>query len=167
MKKGIKVLLIYVCFCTMGIHSRVQAQAPYIHGIGVMTGMMHGVSYKTFVLGNNFALQADFGVKLSVQNTWAFWSLDMLAPNLMYQHEISAIRLYWFAGGGFSLGYAFSDYSDYGKFGLNTIGGVEYKFHFPLTVQADFRPGYGLHFRNNESSSYFDWGINLSARYTF
>ncbi|MDR1878693.1 MAG: hypothetical protein LBQ64_03925 [Bacteroidales bacterium] len=144
----------------------VYAQAPYKQGIGIVTGFMHGASYKTFILGDKLALQADLSVKANIRRG-TFWSLDMLAPNIMYQQEISNLRLYWFAGGGFSLGYAFTGLKDYGKFGLNAMGGVEYKFKFPLTVQADFRPGYGLLFRKQFSDSYFDFSLNVSARYTF
>lgn len=164
MKKLFKVLTISILFVFAGITA--QAQAPYIHSIGIITGTTNGASYKTFALGDRLALQADLGIKLGMKNSWNFWSLD-LTPNIMHQREISNIRLYWFAGCGFSLGYVFSETVDYGRFGVNAIGGLEYKFNIPLSLQFDFRPGYGLVFREHYNGSYFDWSLNLSARYTF
>jgi hypothetical protein len=129
--------------------------------------MTNGASYKTFALGDRLALQADLGVHLGMKNSANFWSLD-LHPNAMYQRKISKVNLYWFAGGGLSLGYLFSNSLDYGRFGVNAIGGLEYKFKIPLALQFDFRPGYGMYFRQHVSPrSYFDWGLNLSVRYTF
>ena len=71
-----------------------------------------------------------------------------------------------------------------GKFGINAILGLEYKLNIPLTLQLDFRPGYGLAFygedyidydvHGNESKSrvhcainYFDWSVNAGVRYKF
>lgn len=164
MKKLLKGLIISILLIFVG--TTVQAQAPYIHSIGVVAGMTDGASYKAFVLGDRLALQADLGVHLGMKNSWNFWSLD-LNPNIMYQRKISNTGLYWFAGGGLSLGYIFSEHLDFGRFGVNAIGGLEYKFNIPLALQFDFRPGYGLRFREHFNDSYFDWGLNLSARYTF
>jgi len=167
--KKMRVLFIGLFFAALGTAS--YAQAPYTHSIGGITGFLYGASYKTFIISDKLALQADLGTKLNVRS-WSFWSLD-LNPNAMYEQQIAKVDgLYWFAGGGISLGYMLSGriyYSGfgYGRFGINAIGGVEYKFKFPLTLQADFRPGYGLLFRKNISDSYFDWGLNVSARYTF
>jgi hypothetical protein len=55
-----------------------------------------------------------------------------------------------------------------GKFGVNAGGGVEFTFSkIPLALQTDFRPGYGLLFDANDHVSYFDWSVNISARYCF
>ena len=70
--------------------------------------------------------------------------------------------MYWFAGGGLSLG----GWAGYGKFGVNAIGGIEYKFNIPLTIQADLRPGFGLAFGYGGSFPYFDWGLCFGIRYT-
>ena len=164
MKKSIKGIIISVVFVFVGITAK--AQAPYTHGIGLTVGMTEAVSYKTFALGTNLALQADLGIHLNMRNSWDFWSLD-LNPNLMYERKIGGTGLYWFAGGGISLGYVFSEHWAYGRFGVNAIGGLEYKFRIPLALQFDFRPGYGLIFREHYNSSYFDWGLNLGVRYTF
>ena len=174
MKKLFKGLTICLLFVFAG--TTAKAQAPYTHGIGVVVGIMDGVTYKTFAFGDRFGFQVDLAPKINVRDHWNFWSLD-LSPNLMYQGKIGGTGLYWFAGGGLSLGYVisdyffsnyfFSDYFDYGKFGVNAIAGLEYKFGIPLSLQFDFRPGYGLVFREHFNDSYFDWGLNLSVRYTF
>ena len=173
--KKLKVLFIGLALVALG--ATTYAQAPYKHSIGGVVGTFYGASYKTFAFGEKLPLQVDLGTKLSIWRG-AFWGVDV-NPNLMYQQPISNIGLYWFAGGGVSLGYAFGYgglYRSYGygygsfgsgRFGVNAIGGVEYKFKFPLTLQTDFRPGFGLLFRKGYSAAYFDWGITVSARYTF
>ena len=99
------------------------------------------------------------------------WSL-IVHPNGMYEqnfHTTKYASLYWFAGGGLSLGYSFSNhFRNCGQFGLNAIGGVEFAFaNVPLTLQLDFRPGYGLLYNKNVSHNFFDWALNLSFRYCF
>ena len=151
--RGVFIGLILVVLGTAS-----YAQAPYTHSIGGIVGTFNGASYKTFALGEKLAFQADLGAGLAMTRGTSFWGFD-INPNLMYEQQISNIGLYWFAGGGISLGVG-----SYGRFGINAIGGVEYKFNIPLTIQADVRPGFGLMFN---SYSYFDWGLNISARYTF
>lgn len=156
-----------------------QGQAPYKHSIGVTTGNLTAVSYKTF-LSEHLALQADLGYKYIVtagqksMYNIAVQTLE-LNPNVMYEKDIIK-GLYIFGGGGVSLGYSWSTYYDldfyyrfsYGKFGVNAITGAEYKFEkIPLSLQADFRPGYGLLFSRRNTWSYFDWSLCASARYTF
>ncbi len=185
--KGIKTLfggLFVMVFLISSTYT--YAQAPYKHSIGVVVGTFYGTSYKTF-LTDKLALQADFGVKLNTVvekytiwwfsgstsgQTWIAWDLE-LNPNLMYQSSIGNTGLSWFAGGGLSLGYAFVQqyrdftvHSDFGKFGINAIGGVEYTFSsIPLSLQFDFRPGYGLLFDSDYNRSCFDWTIGIGARY--
>lgn len=155
----------------------IQAQAPYKHSIGITTGTFEAVSYKTF-FSDNLALQADFGYKVIVSagqhaHNILVQSLE-LNPNLMYEKNITK-GLYFLGGGGLSLGYSWSTYydwyysvrADFGKFGINAIAGVEYKFNIPLTVQFDFRPGYGLLFAQHSTWSYFDWNLCAGVRYTF
>ena len=177
--RNLKVLFIGLVLVALG--TTTYAQAPYKHSIGGVIGTFYGVSYKTFAFSEKLPLQVDLGTKMSFWGGLR-WGLDV-NPNLMYQQPISNIGLHWFAGGGVSLGYAFRrgghylldyDYNyrgyygyGYGRFGVNAIGGVEYKFKFPLTVQADFRPGFGLLFRKNDTNPYFDWGVAVSARYAF
>lgn len=84
-------------------------------------------------------------------------------------------------GGGPLLGYNWNvcndydphyNYSYYGwgnnaKIGLGMLLGLEYKFDIPLSLQADFRPGYAMLLSGGYFGYYFDWGLNLSVRYTF
>jgi hypothetical protein len=50
---------------------------------------------------------------------------------------------------------------------------VEYQFKIPLTMQLDFRPGYGkLSAATNQPGiikdfNYYDWSFGLGVRYCF
>ncbi|MBO4580983.1 MAG: hypothetical protein J5701_01680 [Bacteroidales bacterium] len=166
--KTISAAVLFVCLSQLSF-------AQYKHGIGGVAGSMNGFSYKTVITGN-FAISVDLGVKLCVG---AFDNINIrvfdveVNPDFMYQAN-AAGGLYWFVGGGFGLGYAFNDFWRYGyggevlgKFGINAIGGLEYKFNIPLALQFDFRPGFGMIFGNHVTEPYFDWGLNLSLRYAF
>lgn len=181
-----KSLLIAVVICLFaGFCGTVKAQAPYKNSIGVTLGTNQAVSYKTFV-GNHFGIQVDLGTKIT-RGAGDHWNADIwtleLNPNFMYEGHFTK-GLYGFIGGGVSLGYNWNIWhwnlvydhhghhygyrtEDNGKFGVNAIMGLEYKFNAPVTLQFDFRPGYGLLFHENWHCSYFDWGLNLGVRYTF
>lgn len=179
-----KSLFIAVVICLLaGFCGTVKAQAPYNNSIGVTVGNMQSVSYKTFI-GSHFGIQVDLGTKIT-RGAGRHWEMDIwdleLNPNFMYEGHFTK-GLYGFIGGGVSLGYCWNvwhhdlDYAghhwgayteDSGKFGVNAIMGLEYKFNAPVTLQFDFRPGYGLLFDTDWHRSYFDWGLNLGVRYTF
>ena len=186
MKNLFKILTISIILLVSATMLQAQ-EAPYKMGIGVNVLSMEAVSFKTF-LSPRLALQAELGYKWTVTsyraNTYGYGSYSYsysigtleLNPNLFYQKEIKDWnfgRLDWFAGGGASIGYAFGSR---GKFGINAGGGAELTFHkIPLAVQMDFRPGYGMlfgngaygYYGNSKVFSYFDWGLNISARYLF
>ena len=184
MKRSFLILVFVTAM--FGFCAQANAQAPYQHSIGVTLGNMQALSYKTFVT-NHFAIQADFGTKILCTDGEGFrglnsWDLE-LNPNFMYEVNF-VLGLYGFVGGGVSLGYSWSIVApgyynvhnwDAGKFGINAMLGLEYKLNIPLTLQFDFRPGYGLWFAKNyyyngphsNTASYFDWGVNASIRYTF
>lgn len=172
----------------LGFFVAVNAQAPYRHSIGVTGGNLNAFSYKTFFT-NHLAFSIDAGYKMTptvatyhnkgthfVSRHGSFFANTIeVNPNLMYEAPTHAGGLHWFVGGGISGGYSWSTTYDgyngyykyyYGKFGVNAIGGVEYKFNIPLTLQADFRPGFGLMFNENHDIHYFDWGFNFGVRYT-
>lgn len=172
------ILLIGLIWCA-------NAQAPYHHSIGATLGNMNAVSYKTFFT-DNIAFSVDAGFKWTLtsatyheKQTGFVWHEAMIPmtievnPNVMYEGSTNVNGLHWLAGAGLSAGYAWSTYHDtwgtyktyYGKLGVNAIGGVEYRFRFPLTLQADFRPGFGLLFNNHYNVTYFDWGLFVGARY--
>lgn len=159
----------------------------------------------------NLALIADLGFGLTVSPVTAtmtsegvketnrqkngntsFWTFEA-NPNVVYQAEISN-GFSWFAGGGVSLGmakyyagreegysYTYTNAPLMGKFGVNAIGGAEYKFaNVPLALSLDFRPGYGLGFYEEKYDflfgekikvqnawSFFDWKLVASVRYCF
>lgn len=181
MKKSI--FYVVVLAFLVGICGTAKAQAPYTHSIGGNVGNMQAFSYKTFVT-NHFAIQVDLGTKITL-GAGEHWNTEIwdfeLNPNFMYEGHFTK-GLYGFIGGGVALGYNWNLWGlqydwygyhwgartcDNGKFGVNAIMGLEYKFNAPVTLQFDFRPGYGLLFDENWHWSYFDWGLNLSCRYTF
>lgn len=189
-KKTIRKFSLFFLFFSCFAISK--AQSPYTHGIGATVGNMFGVSYKTFAT-DNFAIQLDLSVRMCPtahvfdKETAAFlemssetitlYSLDF-NPNFMYESDITR-DLYWFAGGGVTIGYGFAEgvagftsYGHSGIFGINAIGGIEYQFNAPVALQFDFRPGYGLNFSKGYHKSmelwhYFNWGIAATVRYTF
>jgi hypothetical protein len=167
--KKISVILLSL---VMGMMLTLNAQAPYRHGIGATLGNTAAFSYKTF-LTDNFALSVDAGFKWTIAATKygsGFLMTLEANPNVMYEASTGVEGLYWLAGGGLSLGMVLPRIGSddvAGKFGINAIGGVEYKFKIPLTLQADFRPGYGLAFDDDYGGSFFDWGVCVGVRYTF
>ncbi len=181
MKQFIKPLLLAILLVT--IVPIASAYRPYNMSAGINLGSLQGVSYKMFVT-DRFAFQADFGGKISFMRINSYhndqytmhvnetnWAL-VLNPNGMYEQNFlttSSASLYWFAGGGLSIGYSFSNhFRNTGQFGVNAIGGMESAFFaVPLTLQIDFRPGYGMLFSNNITHNFFDWSLNLSLRYYF
>ncbi|MBO7491102.1 MAG: hypothetical protein J6T59_01530 [Bacteroidales bacterium] len=177
MKNFQKHVMIFLL--VMGMAGGVFAQAPYKHSIGVTVGNFEALSYKTFCT-NHLALQLDLGYKYTVgasRHINLYINSLELNPNLMYEGHFTK-GLYGFIGGGVSLGYSWNYWgygwdwvgtyrSDYGKFGVNGILGLEYKFNIPLTLQIDFRPGYGMLFNEDVDFNYFDWSVNAGVRYTF
>lgn len=188
MKKISIILLTLV----MGFSVAVKAQAPYKHSVGGTLGTLEAFSYKTFFT-DHLTLDLNAGYKFTVgpaaycingvngsYKTTIFPSTIEVNPNLEYEAATGKGGLHWFIGGGLSLGYcpnvAIVDKNlnrgwgfartNWGKFGVNAIGGIEYKFNFPMTLQVDFRPGYGLLFDgSNETISYFDWALCVGIRY--
>jgi hypothetical protein len=171
--------------------SKVQVdKVPYKMAIGINALSTEAVSFKMF-LSPKLTFQVELGykwtvtsVRTSIYDYYSGYSYNYrgsgyigtleLNPNLFYQQAIKDwkfARLDWLAGGGVSIGYAFGSR---GKFGINAGGGAELIFHkIPLAVQMDFRPGYGMLFgrgaqyfySDKKVFSYFDWGLNISARY--
>lgn len=161
MKKICVILLVFV----MGMTLTANAQAPYKHSVGATVLSFNGFSYKTFLM-DNFALSIDAGFKWTVPNYRGVLLTGEINPNLMYEAPTSANGLYWLVGGGLSIGGWGGPAGGFGKFGVNAIGGIEYKFNIPLTIQADFRPGFGLAFTQGYTAPFFDWGLCFGIRYT-
>jgi hypothetical protein len=168
-----------------------KAQPPYkasVGGIMPYTSLAFGPSFKTFFT-EKVAFQTDIYIK-GVLSAGKDISINKIvfAPylsvetnmNFFYQTNMKdkeSCVLFWLMGGGISLGYSWTPGG--GKFGINTIMGLEYKFKKkPLTIQIDFRPGYGLLFNSNYDYveaifttfknpwSHFDWFIGGTLRYT-
>lgn len=149
-----------------------NAQNFYTHSVGAVGGSVLGASYQTHLL-DDFVLGADFGLQLTYAAGQGGMHGDIMTlqlnPNAMYAYNF-AKNLNGLFGGGLSLGYSFLGFGfnryNAGKFGINGLAGVEYKFDIPLVLQADLRPGYGLIFGGMGGGwSYFDWSAVVSVRY--
>lgn len=176
MKKFLSVSLLMALLLSFNF---ANAQAPYKHSIGATLGSMQAISYKTFP-GNHFAVSLDLGTKfIRTRSESIYWGWGVrgnvelplytfeLNANFMYEGNFTK-GLYGLIGGGPSMGFCFNNNNvDIGKFGVNAILGLEYKFNIPLALQFDFRPGYGLLFDEYSDLSYFDWNLNIGIRYTF
>ena len=182
--------LIFICFTSLFAQDRSK---PYNNSFGGIVGFINGFSYKGY-LSSDFALQGDAGL------SWNWHTGVNLkgAVNFMYT-GMATQDLFWFIGGGMNLGVGVTPeniyligsriHGGYPKkhypffFGLNLIGGVEYKVPgHPITLQVDVRPGFYAytHKYNVESKgigdkySYrtdfkpgFDFNfLNFSVRYT-
>lgn len=170
---------LFICIFFVSSLFTAFSQAPYKKSIGGILGFTQGASFKTFPT-NNLAIQVDLGFRISHYALGAD-----VNGNFMYEQPIK-IGFHWFVGGGLSLGPAFGGaiydelYNKYFlsystvpsvgfKIGLNSIGGVEYKFpKIPLTLQADIRPGVSFYIWDGNFYPCFDYSFfNVSARYTF
>ena len=148
------------------------------HEIGGIVGGLNGLSYK-YWFNDNMALQADLAVGLtraagsSYGHSWDMGVWDFTVnPNFLYHWQLPAnFKIY--CGGGISFG--MMSYVEYassvnGKFGINANVGAAYHFaNVPLVLAFDFRPGYGLGFRDADTSTmnYFDWKLAFAVRYAF
>lgn len=162
-----------------------RAQPSYNSGMGLSAGTFFGASYKTFP-AKHFAWHINIGLKLNaVSDLNFFWNFE-LNPNVAFQNNIGNKGLYWFLGGGLSIGYAFFPSAgskgknvDGGKAGANAIVGLEYIFpSTPIALQFDIRPGYGMliyrtlkdsfGFRQEKGSleHFLDWSVSVTIRYT-
>ena len=189
----------------------------YTHSIGIAVGFSYGLAYKYF-FKDNWALKVDAtynvyrGFEYNAPRNFDF------NPNVVYQLPLKTFktcRLDFFAGGGTTFGYAyayhgwydyhkcyngylhkerFSDESDAFVWGFNGILGLEVNLAIPMTIEFDFRPGYGLYagyffdsyscdnygypdgvrvncnYSNTSwerSSSFFEWSVNATISYKF
>ena len=187
MKKVKLILMASILLCLSS--QAAIAQLPYKASVGGTLGFMGvGPSFKTF-LTDNISIQTDLLYKATLTGVMSetyfglasYVSLELNA-NVMYQKKIKEkekSELFWFIGGGLSLGSEVISGIN-GKFGANAIVGIEYLFkNKPLAFQIDFRPGYGMLFNSGhilngdwfhpETNpwSHFDWYLGFTWRYVF
>ncbi|MBQ4434407.1 MAG: hypothetical protein II894_09655 [Bacteroidales bacterium] len=189
MKRLILVILFVSLVCAAAFGQTRQNAAPYNNAIGATVGFVNAVSFKNFPT-NNFAIQLDLGYRF----LWDYGynhvpTIISFNPNFMYERAAKN-GFYWFIGAGFNIGgtLAYGRHYDYEPgphsltwydyyyhsnfvFGVNVIGGAEYKFErIPLALQVDARPGVFLFANHKYHDPYFlfDYNfLNISARFTF
>lgn len=138
---------------------------PYKHSLGIVAGNINGISYKTFVR-KHFAIELDLaGCEVSIGVPFDFYlGTPVLNLNFLYQGSLTK-GLYGIAGGGINIGYELFELG--GKAGAGALLGLEYVFEKPVSLQFDFRPGYGCVFDDYHDYHFFDWALCLSVRYVF
>lgn len=183
MKRLILVILFVILVCAAAFGQTRQNAAPYNNAIGATVGFVNAVSFKNFPT-NNFAIQLDLGYRF----LWDYGynhvpTIISFNPNFMYERAAKN-GFYWFIGAGFNIGGTLAyrgyypnearyDYYNHGNFvfGVNVIGGAEYKFErIPLALQVDARPGFFIFANHKYHDPYllFDYNFfNISARFTF
>ena len=186
MKKLTLILIASTLLCFS--NQKTTAQAPYKASIGGMLSPLipvmgvAGFSVKSFCT-DYFAFETDIYLKMmftgDLKDGVAFYSSYVANINFIYQKKLKEkenSNLFWFMGGGVSLGFTFIGNA---KFGTNAIMGLEYVFlKKPLAIQMDLRPGYGILFSsysringdwipNKNPWSHFDWYLGWTFRYTF
>ena len=193
--KKIKIILIASILLFLFCHNA-MTQTPYKASVGGMISpvISMGVSCKTF-FADHVAFQVDFLHKgiytVYVKNYSPPYLRDVLIygaleqnTNVMYQKRIKDQKkseLFWFCGGGVSVGFATPNSRTFGKFGANAIMGLEFVFKkTPLSIQIDLRPGYGILSYLSPPKyptiiggetiytiHHFDWLVGFTLRYAF
>ena len=187
MMKNIKLILIASILLCLSCE-KIMAQTPYKASIGGMFSPflpvmgVGGLSFKSFCT-DHLVYQTDIYLKMMItgdlDEAAAFYTSYVVNANLIYQKKMKEqekSNLFWFMGGGVSLGFTFIGNA---KFGANAIMGIEYVFsQKPLSIQMDLRPGYGILFSsfsringvwipNDNPWHHFDWYMGVTFRYTF
>ena len=146
------------------------------HEIGGIVGGLNGLSYK-YWFNDAWALQADLAVGLTraagseYGHSWNAGLYDFtINPNALYHFDLPAnFKIY--LGGGLNFGLVNwleggMNETVMGKFGVNAVAGLSYDIQaVPLVLAFDFRPGYGLGFRDSGTLNYFDWKLAFAIRY--
>jgi len=170
-------------------NANMKKHAPYYASVGGIISpafpvmAVAGVSYKSFMT-KNLAFQTDILIKTmltgNINERTIFYSGYVTNTNILYQKKLKEQKnanLFWFFGGGASLGFTITGNA---KFGANAIIGLEYLFHKKnLAIQLDLRPGYGILFSSYSQLnrgwlpplknpwSHFDWCWGVTFRYVF
>ncbi|MFA5574125.1 MAG: hypothetical protein WC994_03620 [Brumimicrobium sp.] len=164
-------MLIFFGFST---RSNAQLGDDFQNAIGVRLGSPIGVTYKHF-FANNHALEAQFGYAWPYGHGYGpgyynygynyayYWQGMDIAALYEYHQNITA-GFNWFAGGGIVV-QIFPRHPAV-HVGPALIGGVTYKFDFPLEVSVDYRPTFLFGSGGFAGSRGFSFAA-ASARYTF
>ena len=172
-----------------------EATPAYKHSVGLINGfsLLPGVTYK-HCPSQQFSMETDLNPKtlitgrlLSEKANHIVLIMVELSENFLYQHSFAQknnISYQYVFGGGVSG--AMQPFSPLvWKIGVNAFAGFEFVFlDRPISLQVDFRPGYGLLLRsaktleeqrhyldflspglNHNPQSCFDWAINFAIRF--
>lgn len=167
--------------CVVAMMAVSMSARTYKHSVGMVAGLGLGAQYKTMVM-ENFTILAEFGYFMNLDgglNTKYNFHPGYSGPvaNCVgaYQANIvesDGIRLDYYAGGQFKVGYAGFMGLDAAVIGLGAAGGIELNMHnAPIAVSFDFRPGWATLVASGGGMTatvdMFDYSFNLGVRYTF
>jgi hypothetical protein len=134
------------------------ANAQYKHSLGVALGSPSGISYKTFLSGNN-ALDLTLGLS---NHYFTFTG--------MYEiHAPIQDNLQWYYGPGAHIGsWNGNDYGTGAFLGVDGVIGIEFNPDIPFAFSLDLRPGINLIGNEyNNTHNWFFWQSQLAIRYIF
>jgi len=134
------------------------ANAQYKHSLGLALGSPSGISYKTFLSGNN-ALDLTLGL-----------SNHYFTFTAMYEiHAPIQDNLQWYYGPGAHIGsWSGNDYGTGAFLGVDGVIGIEFDPDIPFAFSLDLRPGINLIGNEyNDTHNWFFWQSQLAIRYIF
>jgi hypothetical protein len=144
--KKIFTILMLLGICFFAPFSELAAQAPYKASIGLRAGL-----YRNFGLDAKVFLNEESAIHLAATTRkydifWFTYNYNEFTAVYEQQQQLAIIDelkgLYWYAGGGLSLGNFSGDVTG-NLFGLTGSIGLEYVFNkVPITISFDWQPRY-------------------------
>ena len=135
--------------------SKSTGSSTYKTALGVKVWDGGGISFKTFVNGNN-----------ALELIGYFWNRGMRITGLYEIHGPinGATGLQWYIGPGAHVGFYNTKYGDGTFIGIDGVLGLDYKFRgAPINISLDWQPS----FEFGENRGFLgSWG-GLGIRYTF
>ena len=167
--------------CVVAMMAVSMSARTYKHSVGMVAGLGIGAQYKTMVM-ENFTILAELGYFMNLDGGYnqqlgfsPSYGGGLANGVFAYQANIvesDGIRLDYYAGGQFKVGYAGFMGLDAAVIGLGAAGGIEMNMHnAPIAVSFDFRPGWATLVASGGGMTatvdMFDYSFNLGVRYTF
>lgn len=148
-----KIILTFVL--SLGLFA---ANAQYKHSLGLALGSPSGLSYKSFVSGNN-ALDLTLGLSNNYFTLTGMYEIHAPIQN----------NLQWYYGPGAHIGsWNGNKYGNGAFIGIDGVIGIEFKPDIPFAFSLDLRPGINLVGNEyNNTHNWFFWQSQLAIRYTF
>ena len=157
---------------------KANAKKEYTHSIGLVGGSGIALQYKQMIR-DHFTIIEEFGYGYCISQAasasgFGNYSGAINTIVLAYQNKCAegkGIRLDYFIGGQFKVGYTGAAGMPGGLFGSGLAVGIEAKMkNAPIAFSFDFRPGYACQIFGGGGGigidHLFDYTFNLGVRYT-